>query len=491
MLRTTLANDDPRWSAGTLAPLAARIGFLGALDRLLRLHQDELLDLAEVEIGKSRFETLTGDLMPLLASLRWHRAHAPRLLRPTRLGGRPWWQWGQRHEVRRVPAGRVAIIATWNYPYQLLGIQLVQAIVAGNRVCVKPSERAPRCQGRFLALCAEALEACGVPSGQLEVRPAERAEGERLLEEERFDLVLFTGSTRVGRSIAERAARTLTPTILELSGHDSAIVRADADLDLAARCLWRAVTMNAGQTCMAPRRILVEAPAYPAFLAHLARLAAAATPLRLVDRAAAERCHALALDAVARGARSLSGVAEPPRGAVLRPLVLADCPPDAPLFEGNHFGPLVAVAAVADLDEAIRLHRGVGQALATSIFSRSPSLDEASLAALGSSFVTWNDCILPTAHPAASLAGRGASGWGASRGAEGLLALTRSMTVSTTGRWRVPIETPTRGAQAWLARLARGLASRPGAARSTVRSASIKRSPQAMASFGDPQGGST
>ena len=134
-----------------------------------------------------------------------------------------------------MPLGRVLVIATWNYPVQLLGIQLVQAVLAGNRVVVKPSERAPKTQARLIALAVEAAEAVPSMRGVIESRPATRGEGQRLVAEEQFDHVIFIGSTAVGRAIAEVCAARLIPTTLELSGSDSAIVFADADARAAAR----------------------------------------------------------------------------------------------------------------------------------------------------------------------------------------------------------------------------------------------------------------
>ena len=101
--------------------------------RLVAADLDVLSSLAESETGKPRWETVTAEVMPLVASCRWHARRAGRVLKDRRLAGRPWWLLGQQGLVRRVPLGRVGIIGTWNYPIQLLGIQILQAVVAGNR----------------------------------------------------------------------------------------------------------------------------------------------------------------------------------------------------------------------------------------------------------------------------------------------------------------------------------------------------------------------
>ena len=433
--------------------IEARRAWLDRFDRLIAADTASLVELVGEELGKPEHEVVAAELLPLRAAIRWHRRELRELLREAPVAGRPWWLVGQRHWELRVPLGRVAIIATWNYPLQLLGIQLVQALAAGNRVVVKPSERSPRSQRRLLELAV----AAGLPDGALAWVEASREAGRILLETERFDHVVFTGSTRVGREIAAAAAKSLTPTTLELSGRDSAFVLADADPSLAARVLWQAVEMNAGQTCMAPRRILVERAAMPAFLSALAPLAAAARPRRMIDEQSASHVWSIVEASLAVGGRTLSGAIEPPRGAWMRPVAVAHADPDSPLVEGDHFGPAVAVVEVASVEEAVAIHERVDQHLATSVFTRRPRAISPWFHRLKASTVTINDCLLPTAHPAVSIGGHRRSGWGVSRGRSGLHALTRSVTCSTTSPWlRVPPETPSPSVLRWLRRLASG-----------------------------------
>lgn len=441
-----------RYVAFAWADLSARIAWARTFRRLVATHQDELVALVARETHKPPFEALTADVLPLLVSCRWHERRAAGLLKPRRVRGKGWFAPGQRHWVHREPVGLVGIIATWNYPVQLLGIQLLQALVAGNRVVVKPSEHTPDSQRRLMELAVSA----GLPPGVLRWTEATREAGPRMLDHERPDHVIFTGSTRVGRQVVAWAAQRLTPTTLELSGHDSALVLADADPALAARAIWNGLVMNAGQTCMAPRRVLVDRAVYDRFLDALAPLAAGARPLRLIDDASAARCWELVAAAHQSGARSLSGVMERPDGPWLRPLAMVDCPPSAVLVEGEHFGPVVAVVPVADMQEAIGVHRRGGQHLSVSVYSRDVGSARRAAAELGASYVTINDTVLPTVHPATGIGGRGLSGWGVSRGAEGLLTLTRTVTVSaTSARVRLPLGTPTAASAAALAKLIR------------------------------------
>jgi len=436
-------NSARMQAAFALPGLAARRAWIRVFRELLAARMGQLLTEVVEETGKPRQEALFADLMPLLSACRWHERNLSRLLRPRRLKGALLWLPGQRLRVLREPLGRVAIIATWNYPVQLLGVQLLQALAAGNRVVVKPSEVVPRTQGILLAIASESLSKAGLPQEMLTWTEATREAGRTLLQQGPFDHVLFTGSTRIGRAIAEVAAPSLTPTTLELSGSDSAIVLDDADVELAARSLWNAVVMNAGQTCMAPRRILVESGVYAAFTAALAPLAAAARPVRLVDSVAAELAYAAAREAVSAGGRSASAVLEANEGPWLRPLAILDAPVVGQLFEGQHFGPVVAVCSVADADEALRLHLRQPRRLTLSIFTRRRERADMLVNRAGVTTVTINDCVRPVGHPAAMIGGRGESGWGVSRGEGGLMSMTRPVVVCSSSRWlRAPVHPP-------------------------------------------------
>ena len=423
-------------------PWNARQAWLRKFESAVAFHALEMSHEISDEIGKPREEAYVTELMPLIAAIRWHRKRARNIVRTQRMGGRPWWMIGRSLQVSRVPLGRVLIIATWNYPVGLLGVQLLQALVAGNTVVVKPSERSPRSQAQLLNIA----QACGLPDGVLNVLDASPQAGRDALEEGGFDHVMFTGGTATGRAVAAHCAETLTSSTLELSGQDSAFVLEDANMMKAAKSIWMACTMNAGQTCMAPRRVFVERGCYRKFLEALAPYVAGAKPLQLIDHAAAQRCEDLARQAVASGGRSLSAVIDGARAGSLRPLAIVDCPVGANLVAGNYFGPVLAVVPVENFKQAIGFHGQHAHHLAASVFTsdtKRVTRDFELSARLGVSVITLNDCVLPTAHPALAIAGFGQSGWGTSRGVEGLLQLSRAVATTTTANWLPVSDIPT------------------------------------------------
>lgn len=435
--------------------LASRLAWARAFRRTLAARHRELTSVVSREIGKPPFECFVSEMVPLLRAIRRSERSAGRLMRERRIDGGGLFSPGVAVYERRVPLGRVGIIATWNYPVGLLGVQLVHALITGNRVLVKPSERSPLSQRLLLDIASadHGPDERTLPPGVLERMDASREAGEALIalaapaapDDQRVDHVVFTGSTEVGRSIAATLAGSLTPSTLELSGRDSALVLADADAALAARSIWAAACLNAGQTCMGPRRAIVASSAYEAFLRALEPLVDSTGAVTLIDPPEAARAWADAGAAMATGARPLgvgSRAAVPPDGRAMRPIAVADCTGDEELVRGRHFGPVLAIVRAADDADVLRRHAATDQHLATSIFTGNARRARREIAPrLGSTIVTVNDCVVPTGHPAVGLGGIGPSGWGISRGREGLLAMTRPISITTTHR---ALRTPTR-----------------------------------------------
>ncbi len=435
-----LTSEKSVWAS---ISLKERVEWVARFRQLVAFHQPRLCELICEETRKPAHEALLTDVAPLLATCKWIEKNAGRLLRDRELSDAPFWMGGIRMIERRVAMGKVGIIATWNYPVQLLGIQLVHALVTGNTVVVKPSERTPKTQTRLLEIAMEA----GLPMNTLSWVGATREAGQNMLLTQRFDHVIFTGSTEIGQKVAAQLAKTFTPATLELSGRDSVIVLEDANVKQAARAVWAAMNVNAGQTCMGPRRVLVLDKAYDKFCEYMAKLAATAKAVDLIDEKSATLCKELTSKAIAKGAwdaamlhgdkaqsRHVEGdgtVADEMISRRFRPTALLHCQVGMEVVEGRHFGPLVAIVRCVNLEDALNIHRRCDQHLTTSVFTRDVRVGQLLADRLGATNVMVNDIIMPSCHPAASIGGRGASGVGYSRGEEGLLGLTRPLYVSS------------------------------------------------------------
>jgi succinate-semialdehyde dehydrogenase/glutarate-semialdehyde dehydrogenase len=326
----------------------------------------------------------------------------------------------------------IGVISPWNYPLMLSAAILLPALVTGNAVLLKPSEFTPTSG----ALLGELFDEAGVPAGILTVIQGDGSTGAALCDAP-LDKIFFTGSVGTGRKVAVMCAERLIPCALELGGSDAAIVLADADVRHAASGIAWGRFSNAGQTCVAPKRVFVEAGAYDGFVAALSdavralRVGAGAGADHdvgpMIRREAVETLSAQRDDAIARGATVVTGpVSGQPHGAMpsggcfFPPTVLLDVPPDARVMREETFGPLLPVVKVEDADEAISLANGTDFGLAASIWSRNTARAARLAERLEAGSVTINDVIIAAGMAEVPHGGVKQSGVGHTHGRAGL-----------------------------------------------------------------------
>jgi acyl-CoA reductase-like NAD-dependent aldehyde dehydrogenase len=284
---------------------------------------------------------------------------------------------GKRAKAIRQPVGVVVGIAPWNAPV-ILGVRAVAAPLAyGNTVVLKASEVCPRTHGAIV----DALRDAGVPSGAVNLvtnDPEEAAEVvEELIAHRAVRRISFTGSTRVGRLIAETAARHLKRVLLELGGNAPLVVLADADLERAVAAANFGSFMHQGQICMSTERIVIDRSVAEDFAA---RLAQRASSLRvgdprdpdtqigpLVNEAAVTRVAEHVEDAIAKGAKLVTGGEA--HGLFFPPTVLIDVTPEMRVYSEESFGPVVAIVPVDGVDEAVRVANDTEYGLSAAVFS--------------------------------------------------------------------------------------------------------------------------
>jgi acyl-CoA reductase-like NAD-dependent aldehyde dehydrogenase len=438
-------------------PLRERLQCIRKLRHRLVDSAQQLALTVTQDVARPAAEVLVTDILPTADACRFLERQAQRLLRPRRvpLSQRPLWLFGSRDTVYRRPLGVVGIIGTWNYPILLNAVQIAQALAAGNGVLWKPSEFTPTLATALHRLFVEA----GFPDDLFVQLPATREAGPALAEAA-VDHVVFTGSAAVGRQLARRLGERLVPCTLELSGCDAMVVAADAPLSLAARAAWWGTTLNRGQTCLAVRRIFVERSAYPMFIEQLRALAGASRHQPLLTQAQAEQAERLVCEALQQGAQLLlaggapRAESEPPR---YPPTFVIDARPEMSICREAAFAPIAAVLPFERLADVVDMNEHCPYALGVSLFMRDRGKAHALAEALGTGLVTCNDLIAPTAHPATPFGGRGASGWGPTQGAEGLLAMTAPQVISErSGAFRPHYATAS-GDQAVIGEMLRGM----------------------------------
>jgi vanillin dehydrogenase len=278
----------------------------------------------------------------------------------------------------RQPVGVVVGIAPWNAP-MILGVRAVALPLAyGNTVVLKASEESP---GTHLAI-AKTLEEAGFPKGVLNVitnAPANAADVvDELIAHPKVRRINFTGSTKVGRIIAEKAGRYLKRTLLELGGKAPMVVLEDADLDAAVSAANFGAFMNQGQICMSTERIVVERTIADEFAKKLAAKANAlkvGDPLQpetqigsMIHGSALERVQALVEDAKAKGAKILCGGRA--QGPCYCPTVLHKVSPAMRIYNEESFGPIASVVVAENAEDALRIANDTEYGLSGAIFSR-------------------------------------------------------------------------------------------------------------------------
>jgi acyl-CoA reductase-like NAD-dependent aldehyde dehydrogenase len=326
---------------------------------------------------------------------------------------------GKRAKAVRQPVGVVVGIAPWNAPV-VLGVRAVAAPLAyGNTAVLKASEQSPRTH----AAIVDALKDAGMPEGAINLvtnDPKDIAEVvEELIAHPAVRRINFTGSTRVGRIVAETAARHLKRVLLELGGKAPLVILADADLERAVAAATFGSFMHQGQICMSTERIVIDRSIVEEFAHKLGERAGALkvgdprdqdTQIGpLVNEDALKRVTDHFGDAVAKGAKVITGGKSD--GLYFEPTVLTDVRPEMRVYSEESFGPIVAIVPVDGVDEAVRVANDTEYGLSSAVFSRDVDAALAVARRLDTGMCHINDATVND-EPPMPFGGVKDSGWG-------------------------------------------------------------------------------
>ncbi|MEM9587804.1 MAG: aldehyde dehydrogenase family protein, partial [Planctomycetota bacterium] len=417
---------------------------MGRVAGALAQRANELIQAVESQQRTDPVETITAELFPLCDALRWISRRGPRVLADRRVGwrDRPLWLVGISSRVVRDPLGRVLILGAWNYPLFLPGVQAAQALAAGNQVLLKPAPGAE--------LATQLMVDCfydeGIAKQDLKCLPSDVSAAQQAIQSG-VDLVVLTGSATTGRKVLGATAPTLTPSIVELSGCDGVIVLPGFDPDRLISAIQFGLNLNSGATCIGPRRLI---PALPldelktlrwqlrqqltASTTHTVHPSAVPPVIAAIESARDDGLRPLTLPQDASPADSVAALNEVIGGlrerSEKKPLILDDVAANASIASSDLFAPILSIVPVSDQQEAIDAVNQCQYRLAASVFGRNDDCQRvASQLAIGC--VTINDLIAATADPRLPFGGRGESGFGVTRGPEGLLAMTHPKVVIT------------------------------------------------------------
>lgn len=435
---------QPAWAAKSATE---RAKVVARFRDVLYRRRYEIAAVITRESGKPYTDALGVDVFVTLDFARWTAKAAPRFLRASWRGVSGLMFWRKRVRFEKKPLGVIGVIAPWNYPFFLPASCVLPAIACGNAVVLKPSEFTPESAGALESLWREA----GLPDGVLQIVQGDGRAG-AALSGAALDKMIFTGSVATGRKVAEACAARLVPCSLELGGSDAAIVLADADVGHAADGIAWARFANAGQTCVAPKRVFVEAPAYDGFVVAISRAVSAlkvgggddpGTEVGpLIHRAAVEQITAQRDDAIARGGR-VAASAKLPIGAGERffpPTVLVDLNDEMRVLREETFGPLLAIVKVHDVNDAVARANASAFGLSASVWTRDRAHGLAVARRLEAGTVMLNDATAVVGMPDVPYGGVKTSGLGKLHGVDGLAACVQSTPVvdDRFSAWRQP-----------------------------------------------------
>ena len=408
------------------------------LGNLLREHKTDLGTLVSIEAGKIRSEGL-GEVQEMIDICDLGVGLSRQLFGLTIASERP----GHRMMEQWHPLGVVGVISAFNFPVAVWSWNTALALVCGDPVVWKPSEKTLLTAIACQALVAEAARRVGAPAAVSSVVLGGVEVGEALVDDARIALVSATGSTRMGRAVAPRVAARFGRLLLELGGNNAAIVSSSADLDLAVRGIVFSAAGTAGQRCTTLRRVIAHSSVVDEVVTRI-KSAYESLPIGspladgtlvgpLIDKAAyegfagaLEKAQANGGELVAGGDRVLEdGAAE---GFYVQP-ALVRMPTQSDIVQAETFAPILYVMSYDDFDEAVAMHNAVPQGLSSSIFTTDVREAERFTAADGSDCGIANVNIGPSgAEIGGAFGGEKETGGGRESGSDAWKAYMRRST---------------------------------------------------------------
>lgn len=418
---------------GKTHDLAFRIDRLKKLKSVLKANEEDILEALSKDLNKPAFEAYASELGFVYDELNYTLKHLKGWAKPKRVGS-PISSWPSRSYVVPQPKGVCLIIAPWNYPFMLVISPLIAAIAAGNTAFIKPAEQTSYTSNMLAQILTENFDQeliCVVQGEGYKVVPA-------LMEAHRFDHIFFTGSTAVGRRIAEMAAQKLSPITLELGGKSPAVIDDTANLKVAAQRIAFGKWLNAGQTCVAPDYLLVQRNIKEAFIAELQSALEQFYPngaLQSENYAAIiHEKHFQKLEKDLQDQTIYWGGKLDAANLKMEPTLVLDPPMDSSLMQEEIFGPILPIISFDFPEEAKEIIEHNPNPLAFYLFSSSKK-NQAFWEKLPFGGGAINNAVIHLANPNLPFGGIGSSGMGSYHGKFGFDTFSHSKAIMKSGTW--------------------------------------------------------
>ncbi len=423
------------FEGGKTRSIAFRKEQLQKLRDLLTENEKELAQAIYRDLRKSEMEAVSGEILPLISEIDFHLKKLdgwakPKSVRQNLLS------LPSKNEVRRVPFGVTLIIGAWNYPVNLLLMPLIGAISGGNCSVLKPSEIAPTTSAVLRKIMNSTFDRqyITVVEGGVEVN--------KELLDLPFDKIFFTGSSRVGKIVMEKAAKKLIPVTLELGGKSPAVVHKDADIKTAARRIAWGKYMNAGQICIAPDFVLVHDEVKAEFVTQVKKAVKkfyGKNPQtsddygRIINQQHFQRIEKLLI-----GVNLLHGGDLEASENYVAPTVIDGVDWEHPVMKEEIFGPIMPIMTYGDHKPPSQLLRAIPTPLALYIFAENEKFIDQTIENTPHGGTCVNDVIMQIINPNLPFGGAGSSGMGQYHGKYSFECFTRPHAIMRRRIWPDP-----------------------------------------------------
>ncbi len=433
-------NQDLFFKSYATFDLNFRIGKLKKLKEVLQSYEKDLFKALKTDLGKGEFEVFTNEYGLALKEISYHIRNLKSWALPKKVST-PIYSFPSKSSIHKQPYGKILIIGPFNFPFMLTIVPLIGAVSAGNVVCVKPSENTHQISGLIKKIIDEVFN----PSHVACIEGGVETTKELLAI--RWDLIFFTGSTRVGRIVMEAAAKNLTPVVLELGGKNPVVVDKDARLEVAAKRIVWAKYLNTGQSCVAPDYLFVHENVKDKLLPLLKKYIKqfyTENPKeskdfgRIVNKENVERLSALIKDETI-----YIGGETDKTGRYFSPTLLNDVQKDSPIMKDEVFGPVLPVLIFNELDEVTGFLNNNEKPLAAYYFSENKKSQKEFLAKTFSGGVGINELVVQFVNFSLPFGGVGFSGIGVYHGKHSLDTFSHKRSViKTTTLIDIPLRYP-------------------------------------------------
>ena len=407
--------------------LKKRCYYINQLRKVILANQDKVRDLLKEETGKKDFDAFL-EIFSLIEHLKEISKIARKSLRPSRRSSGI--MKNKKAMVLYEPLGVAGIISPWNYPLTTPLTSSVEALLAGNNVILKPSEHTPL----TIAYIKELWDKHVGFSQAFEIVYGGGDIGEMLVQSDDIDVICFTGSSKVGKIIAQKCSLTLKPFILELGGKDPLIVLEDADLNRAVESALFGAYSNAGQTCISVEEVFIEDNIFEQYVDCMSKrvksmssgnLESADIGSMIMDancRKVKEHIAQINKENVVKG-KSIA------HSMYIAPTLIIDPPEDSRVVNEETFGPVVSLRRFKSQEDLLNKVHKTGYGLAGSIFGKDKKRIKNILKKLKIGNVSINDVFTHYGIASLPFGGEGLSGVGRLHGKEGLRSLSRIKSV--------------------------------------------------------------